>query len=100
MRSKDKVVRPRFLRPGWSKLVRNRSNHLHLLPPDPLIPFLNKREVTIPIETDLLAILVFGEVIILQSYTFFLLFGPPPDTFFLPDTFAVIFPCGGGCRIC
>jgi hypothetical protein len=93
MRSKDEVVRPRFLRPGRSKLIRNRSNHLHLLAPDPLIPFLDKREITIPIEIDLGTILVFGKVIVLQRHTFFFLFGPPPDTFFLPDTFTVIFPC-------
>jgi hypothetical protein len=93
MRSKDEIVRPRFLGPSWSELIRNRSNHLHLLPPDPLIPFLDKREITIPIEIDLLAILVFGKVIILQGHTFFLLLGPPPNTFFLPDTFAVVFPC-------
>jgi len=94
MRSKDKVVRPKFLRPGRGKLIRNRSNHLHLHPPDPLIPFLNEGEITIPIEIHFLAILVLGKVIILQSHTFLFLLGPPPNTFFLPDTFAVIFPCG------
>jgi hypothetical protein len=93
MRGKDEIVWPRFLWPGRSKLIRNRSNHLHLLPPDPLIPFLDKREITIPIEIDLGTILVFGKVIILQRHTFFLLLGPPPDTFFLPDTFTVVFPC-------
>jgi hypothetical protein len=94
MRSKDEVVRPRFLRPRGSKLIRNRSDHLHLLPPNSHIPFLDKREITIPIEIDLRTILVLGKVIVLQRDTLFLLLGPPPDTFFLPDTFTVIFPCG------
>jgi hypothetical protein len=93
MRSKDEVVRPGFLRPGRSKLIRNRSNHLHLLSPDPLVPFLDKWEITIPIEIDLDTILVLGKVIVLQRYTFLLLLGPPPDTFFLPNTFTLVFPC-------
>jgi hypothetical protein len=93
MRSKDEVVRPRFLGPSWSELIRNRSNHLHLLSSNPLIPFLDKREITIPIEIDLRTILVLGKVIVLQRDTLFLLLGPPPDTFFLPNTFTVVFPC-------
>jgi hypothetical protein len=95
MRGKDKVVGSGNLGPSRSKLIGNRSNQLHLLSSYPLIPFLDEREVTIPVEIHLLSILIFGEVIIPQSDTFLSLFGPSPYTFFFPDTSTFVFPRGG-----
>ena len=58
MRSIDEVTRSLAFRPGWAELVRDRSNHLHTLTSNPLIPFLNKRKVKVVVEINRFSIFV------------------------------------------